>query len=117
MTSLLAKRADKQDPYCADQGIPFLIAAGRSGMGRQDKRLTQVGASPFAVSFADQGLMDMADGNYRVTAYSDATGAVVGTTGTKTTSGFVFTGGADATAYHFEIVGTLKDQAAEVVGL
>lgn len=64
MSSAISKRADKHIPYCEDQGIPYLLAAGQAGKSMQACTFTMGGGG--VVTFADNGMMDMADGDYQV---------------------------------------------------
>lgn len=73
--STLPKRADHIDPYCRDQGIPYLVAAAANGMGLQYLHVTM--PSDGQIVFADEGLQDMADGNYGLWPHNHTAGAAV----------------------------------------
>lgn len=104
------KRADKQIPYCDDQGMSYLAGAGVPGVSIQQKQVVQAGASPFAVTFAALGLPDMADSSYSVVCGGETVGAPKVTQSTVTPTGFSIAGGANGETLHLIIAGRIKGQ-------
>lgn len=104
-----AKKVSRFLAYFKDQGIDYLTAAAKAGEAQQHRRVAQVGASPFAVVFLAQGMVNMADGTYDV--------IVQGPNGdercdyaTRTATGFNITGGANAEQHIIFVKGRLAGQ-------
>jgi hypothetical protein len=91
-------------------GLEYLAGASTGGVSMQLKKVTQVGASPFAVTFRNLGLKDMADTDYAVYV-NGPNGDERGDPATYTTAGFSIVGGANAEVLRVTIVGRLKGQA------
>lgn len=107
-----AKRASNYDPLLKDQGINYVTAAAKAGVGIQVKQITQSGAAPLVVSFSAQGMSDMADTNYVVIAQGETAAAVMVDQSTMAVTGFNVLGGADTEVVHIVVIGRLKNQAA-----
>lgn len=100
-------------PYGADQGMPFIAGAAKSGVTVIPLLLTATTTS-LAVKFADQGLPNMANAKYVVIAQSEAAGSESGLVvdeSTKTTSGFTILGTANTEVVNILVVGTLAGQS------
>jgi len=63
--SVAAPIGDSVPPF-GDNGVEHVVAANKGGQALQGALVTQVGAAPFTLVFADHGLADMADTNYVV---------------------------------------------------
>ncbi len=109
-SSGLTKRASDQIPYCKDQGIPYLAAAAAPGMSIQAAQVTQVGASPFSVDLAAQGLAPMANTSYAVIVQGETAARVTVDQSSITVNGFDVLGGADTEVLHLLVVGRLAEQ-------
>ncbi|UCG53370.1 MAG: hypothetical protein JSW58_07405 [Candidatus Latescibacterota bacterium] len=60
----MGKKLSAYDPVLQEQGIDFVAAASKAGVGIQALQVAMVGGGIFV--FAENGLADMADGNYSV---------------------------------------------------
>jgi hypothetical protein len=109
-TGKAPKKASDHIPWAKDQGIDFLAGAGDHGISIQSKQITQSGASPFSVVFADQDMLDMADATYTVLVGGETVGAPKVDQSTIATTGFDIAGGADTEVLHVLVVGRVKDQ-------
>jgi hypothetical protein len=96
-------------PILKDQGIPNVVAAYAKGVGIQYMTLT-VASDPETVTFADQGLSDMADANYIVLGINQTDSSDPPSFGTKTTKSFAIAGPDAADVVDILIVGKLKGQ-------
>ena len=107
----MAKRIDKYIPILKDQGIPFISGAGKAGISIQSFRVTS-GGSPDVVTFAAQGLPDMASASYQVICQGETAARVKVDESTMTAQGFSILGAAAAEIIHVIVIGQLKDQEA-----
>lgn len=73
----------------------------------QSAKVTQVGASPFAVTIAGLGLQAMANANYRVLVGGETAAPVMVDESTITAIGFSVLGGANTEVLHIFIQGAL----------
>ncbi len=105
------KSLEKYVPGLKENGIKDLVAAAKPGVGFQTKQITQAGASPFSVVFADLAMDDMADATYTVNVGGETAGAPKVDQGTITPEGFDIVGGADTEVLHVLVAGTLRGQA------
>jgi hypothetical protein len=97
-------------PQARDQGIPFFAGANQAGVSVQGAQVTQVGATPFATTFAAMGLKDMADTSYVVMIGGDKQAVASVTQVSKTTTGFSIVGGAAADVHDVMVVGRMAGQ-------
>lgn len=106
------KAASAFDPYCKDQGIDHLLAAGKAGLGALSFSVIS-GGTPDAILFATYGYdVEMADTNYQVIVNGETAGAVSVDESTKTTKGFSILGGGAAEVLHVLVIGRFKTMPA-----
>lgn len=106
------KKISAHVPICHDQGMDYLAAAAKPGVGVQAKQITQAGAAPFSVVLEDHGLSNMEDTGYVVIVQGETAGAPKVDQSTITKTGFDILGGADTEVLHVLIVGRLAGQVA-----
>jgi hypothetical protein len=105
-----AKKASDQIPYCKDQGIEYLVEAGKSGMSLQYIRY--VFAAGGIVNFANLGFKPMQDNSYVVIGVNQ-TGTVapkVAADTTRTANQFVVTGPSVGDTCEFVVCGPSRNQ-------
>lgn len=103
-----AKKASDHIPYAADQGMPYLAAAGKAGVAVQGA--TYAMESGGVVTFAGLGLSNMKSGSYQVIVQNHTDVADPGVVSAKTGLGFTITGPDVADVLDLVIVGALADQ-------
>jgi len=96
-------------PVLADQGIPNVVATPKPGVGLQVAEFTMASA-PDDFVFADNGLEDMADGNYHVILHNQTDVADDALISAKTSKQFTITGPDASDVVTLLIVGKLKAQ-------
>ena len=111
MAGAMAKDLKDLIPALDDQGIPNVVGSGNQGVSLQFLVFT-MGSAPDTVVFADEGLVDMYDGNYAVVAQNQSDVADEATIGTKTGLSFIVTGPDASDVVDLIIVGRLKTQLA-----
>ena len=107
------KAAKDHLPYFDDQGIPYPAGAGKAGVSIQHKpNWAMISGGVFV--FADQGLEDMADGNYSVIIQNqtDAADEATVAAAAKTTTQITIVGPDVADVLDIVIVGRLKNQVS-----
>jgi hypothetical protein len=107
-----AKKASNFIPLLKDQGMDYLAGATAPGVSIQVKQITQSGAAPCVVSFAAEGMSDMADTSYVVIVGGETAAAATVDQSTIATTGFNIIGGADTEVLHVVVIGRVKGQAA-----
>jgi hypothetical protein len=107
----LTKNAKDHIPYCADQGMPNLVAASASGISIQSFQALMPADGVFV--FAEQGLSDMETAAYLVLIHNH-TGTTQGTVDNadRTVSQITVTGPTTSDVLDIVIVGQLKGQLA-----
>ena len=110
MAGRAAKKLSNVLPELKQEGIDFLVGAGKGGVSLQAAEIVQVGASPFAVTFAQLGMKDMADLAYQV-MINGPNGDERCDYTTRTTTGFSITGGANTERMGIMVAGRMKNQA------
>lgn len=93
----------KSIPEFKNLGLKFPVGADKIGVGVQVKKITQAGATPFSVVFADNDMLDMKNADYVVLIHSEGSGKI--DESTITTTGFDVTGGADTDVLHIVVIG------------
>lgn len=104
------KKISDYIPPLKQEGVPFLAAAAKGGVALQVSEIVQVGASPFAVTFAQLGMSGMADALY-VPLVTGPNGDERADLTTRTVTGFSILGGAATERLGIVVVGRLKNQA------
>lgn len=105
------KPVSHYDPYCKDQGIDYLAAAGKAGLGIAAWSYTSDG-TPDAQLFSTYGYPDMADTNYQVFVGGEMTALSKVDESTKTTKGFDIIGTTNAEVMHVLVVGRFATMPA-----
>lgn len=103
----------KQFREFALAGIDWLMAAGAKAQGINAFTVTLSGAAPHAITFAAQGLPDMASDTYTVIADGETAARVTVDESTKSAAGFSLLGGADTEVVHVHCVGRLAGMVEE----
>ena len=113
MAGKMKKDAKDHIPYCDDQGMTNLAAAGNSGVAVQHLVEWPMSATGIVV-FATVGLKDMVDGEYCVIIQNHTDAADEGTVSAaaKLTAQFTIAGPDTADVLDIVIVGRLKGQLA-----
>lgn len=111
-TSATPKRAADHIPFCKDQGMPQLAGAADAGVTVQARKVTQSGASPFALAFADHGFAAMENTDYVVIVQGETAGQPMVDESTMTVDGFSVLNGADTEVLHVVVIGRLAGQVA-----
>jgi hypothetical protein len=96
-------------PPLKQEGVDFLVAATRGGVGVQTKKITLSG-TPHTVTFSDLGMQSMADADYLVLLDGETAARLTVDESTITTLGFDVLGGAAAEVAHVLVVGRLQNQ-------
>ena len=100
-------------PPLAENGQAYVVGSPRGGVSMQLATITPAGAS-YAVVFADEGLEDMADANYRVFYGGEQATTVPHTdVSTKATTGFTIINATAAELVEFVVIGRVKDTRAD----
>jgi hypothetical protein len=86
--------------------IRVLAEAVVESLQGQVAEVTQPGASPFAVVFADIGLTDMVNANYKVFVGGDTNAKLLQSS--RTTTGFTLIGGNATDVIHLIVTGGLE---------
>ena len=109
--SRMPKDAEDLIPFCKDQGLPNLCGAGARGVSIQVAEF-EMASAPDDFVFADNGLLDMADGTYHVILHNQTDVADDALISAKTALQFTITGQDTADVVTLLIVGRLKGQLA-----
>lgn len=96
-------------PALEDQGIKNVVATPNKGVGLQVAEFEMVSA-PDDFVFADNGLEDMADGNYHVILHNQTDVADDALISAKTSKQFTITGPDAADVVTLLIIGQIKGQ-------
>lgn len=104
------RKLSKYVPALKDQGIDYVAAAAKAGVGIQAANVTQSGSTPFAVTFAGLGLQNMADATYDVIV-SGPTGGTCADYTTRTTTGFNIINGTASDRIAILVVGRLQNES------
>jgi hypothetical protein len=96
-------------PILKDQGISNVLASPNPGVGLQVAEFT-MGSAPDDFVFADNGLADMADGDYHVILHNQSDAADDAVMSAKTGQQFTITGPDQSDVVTLLIVGKLKGQ-------
>lgn len=106
------KKASAFDPYCKDQGIDYVLAAGKASQGCIAFTVTS-GGTPDAVLFSSYGYdVEMADTDYQVLVNGETAAAVSVDESTKTAKGFSIIGGGEAEKLHVIVLGRFSPMPA-----
>lgn len=113
MSSSNPKKASNHLPYCEDQGLPYLVGAGKAGLAIQQLRLHAMPADGI-VKFVENGLMEMADGLYTVFIHnhSDVADEATVASNVRLANQITITGPDTGDLLDIMICGRLKDQTA-----
>lgn len=106
----MVKKLSTYDPMMLENGIDYVAAAGKAGVGIQAASFTMVTGGVF--TFEDNGCVNMADTSYQVIVMNQTDIADPATVGTKTTSAFTITGPDNDDVMDIIIVGKLAGQQA-----
>lgn len=115
---IAAKKLSDAIPPLKDQNIPYLVAAATGGVGVQYARVTQVGASPFTITFTTASparagqLRPMQDNQYMAIAYDLTSQAFLNVPlANITAAAFNVTGGANNDVLAVLVIGRLAGLA------
>ena len=107
------KDAEDHIPFCKDQGLHNLCGAGTRGVSIQVIPGHVTASDPETLTFADLGLMDMADADYAVFGQNQTDVADQPYFDAKAAGSFQMNGPDAADVVDIVVVGRLKGQLAE----
>ena len=106
------KKLSDHMPPLKEQGMDYLAAAARAGVGIQAKLITQSGVAPLVVDLEAEGMSPMADTNDVVISQVEGKACTVDES-TKTKTGFNVLLGGDTEVHNLLVIGTLAGQAGK----